>query len=198
MLEGALGVEQEGAPPDDAPGGSQRCLPLPLWGHLSLWLWGVLGPPSPSGLSACCPEPQFCQGPQGRTCRTCGLGGGRGCSAASRYLEKMPHHAPSFGTRAVCLSPHPHVCCTGFLSSSSPTFPRTEGLPGLCCPWLQSLPGARIVARGSRTWDPGPWAGPQDGHGGVRGPAAHSFPASFHPSHTQSSSRPAAVGIEHG
>lgn len=38
---------------------------LPLLGHLSLWLWGVLGSPSPSGPSACCPEPWFCQSPQG-------------------------------------------------------------------------------------------------------------------------------------
>lgn len=64
LLGGAHGVGQEGAPsPDDVPGGGRRCLPLPLLGHLSLWLWGVLGSPSPSGPSACCPEPQFCQSP---------------------------------------------------------------------------------------------------------------------------------------
>lgn len=63
----------EGAPsPDDAPGGGRRC--LPLLGHLSLWLWGVLGSPSPSGPSAFCPEPLLCQGPNGRTPRTCGWG----------------------------------------------------------------------------------------------------------------------------
>lgn len=199
MLGGALGVEQEGAPsPDDAPGGNKRCLPLPLQGHLSLWLWGVLGSPPPSGPSACCPDPSSVRAPKGVHAGPVTWVGVGGCSAAaSRYLEKMPHHAPSFGTKA--LSPYPHVCCTGFLFSSfSPTFPRAEGFPGLCCPWLQSVPEASSVARGSRTWDPEPWAGTQDGHGDHRGPAAHSFPASLHPSHTHSSSRPAAVGIEYG
>lgn len=68
-------------------------------------------------------------------------------------------------------SPVPHVCCSGFLSLPSPfsslhpPSPRAMGLPGLYCPWLQSAHGARNGTRASRAWDPGPWAGPQDGRG---------------------------------
>lgn len=78
----------------------------------------------------------------------------------------------------------PHVCCSGFLSlpfffSPHSPFPRAGSLPGLYSPWLQSAPGARNGTRGSRTQDPGPWAGPQEGHGGHWGPAAHPFLSSL-------------------
>lgn len=61
--------------------GGRRC--RPLLGHLSLWLWGVLSSPAPSGPSACRPDPRFCQGPQERTPRTRGWSGGGACSAAA-------------------------------------------------------------------------------------------------------------------
>lgn len=64
-------------------GGCRRCLPLPLLGHLSLWLWGVLGSPSPSGPSACCPEPQFCQGSLREDTQDLWSGRAGACSAAA-------------------------------------------------------------------------------------------------------------------
>lgn len=83
---------------------------------------------------------------------------------------------------SVCLPPSALlVCCSGFLASSSPS-PRCalpqelRASPGLSCPWLKSAPRARNGPRGSRTWDPGPWARPQDGHEGHWGPTAHLCP----------------------
>jgi len=72
----------------------------------------------------------------------------------------------------------PHVCCSGFLSLPLYLLPPLPFPKSWEPPWpLQSLAavsaGGQEGTRGSRTQDPGPWAGPQEGHGGHRGPAAH-------------------------
>lgn len=79
------------------------------------------------------------------------------------------------------LVPPTHVCCSGFLSFTLfPSLP-TPFSKSWEPPWpVQSLAAVRALGtrngtRGSRTRDPGPWAGPQEGHGGHRGPAAHPF-----------------------
>lgn len=121
---------------------------------------------------------------------------------------------PFFGMRAPLfpsLAPRPMYAAVGFfplpffLLSPLP-FPKSWEPP-----WpVQSLaavraPGTRNGTRGSRTQDPGPWAGPQEGHGGHRGPAAHPFLSSLPllpclfpaPSILTAPADPAAVGSEH-
>ena len=192
--------------PDDAPGGGRRYFPLP--GHLNLWLWGVLGSPSPSGLSACRPEPRFCQGPQGRTPRTFGWGEGAGllCCCLWVTLKDTPPH--TFGMRALlCLSPSPcPPCMLQWVSlltllpplPCAPPFPRSRGPP-----W-PLLPLAAVSTWGQE-WDQGIQGPGMQGPGldlrtgmGPQGPSSPLSSLPPHPdTHTHSSSRPAAVGSEH-
>lgn len=160
--------------PDDAPGGGRRYFPLP--GHLNLWLWGVLGSPSPSGLSACRPAPRFCQGPQERTPRTFGWGEGAGllCCCLWVTLKDTPPH--TFGMRALlCLSPSPCPPCMlqwVSLLTLLPPLPCATPLPqelraslASTAPGCSQHLGPGMGPGDPGPWNAGPWAGPQDGHG---------------------------------
>lgn len=98
-------------------------------------------------------------------------------------------------------APPSHVCCSGFLSlpsafcpSASP-FPKSRGLP-----WPLLPPAA--VSTWGQEWDqeiqdpgiPGPWAGPQDGHGAT-GAQQPTFLSSLPPPHTLSAR---AVQLQRG
>lgn len=150
---------------------------------MSLWLWGVLGSPSPSGPSACCPEPWFCQGPRWKTPRT-GAGLGWGLLRRCLWVTEAAPAPPRLWNEGSSVRPTP-VCCTGFSLPVCLPSPLPEPRASLA----SAAPDA-VRARGQGVWPgdpgPGPWAGP-DLRTGMRAqqPALCTPPASPPLPHSQ-------------
>jgi hypothetical protein len=124
-----------------------------------------------------------------------GVGTGTALLLPLSTLKRYPSTHLPLEPGLHCPCPHPHVCCTGFLSFLLFILSLSQELRA-CVASAASGYSLWSGVPGSRTQDPGSWTRPQEGYWGLQGPRSPPFlfPASLHPSHTYSLSRPTAVG----